>query len=109
MPSLALDGTLPGGGIRVRKRLILSGSVNWIRGVGLNSARLLVTKRTITLSISANGIRCEDLPKPHPSLFLLPSDLLRGGVSKVPGFVRLGVEAFLDFGIADALFFHTGG
>jgi hypothetical protein len=79
------------------------------QGVEVNSARLSVTKRIITLSISANGIRCEDLPKPHLSLFLLPFDLLGGGVSKVPGFVRLGVEAFLDFGIADALFLHTGG
>ena len=105
MPSLALEGLFPGAGIRVRKRLILSGSLNWIRGVGRNSARLPVTKRIITLSISANGIRCEDLPKPHPSLFLLPFDLLGGAVSKVSGLVRLGFETFLDFGVADALFF----
>ena len=75
------------------------------QGVEVNSARLPVTKRIITLSISANGIRCEDSPKPHPSLFLLPFDLLGGAVSKVPGFARLGVETFLDFGVADALFF----
>jgi len=75
------------------------------QGVEVNSARLPVTKRIITLSISANGIRCEDSPKPHPSLFLLPFDLLGGAVSKISGLVRLGVDAFLDFGIAHAPLF----
>ena len=45
------------------------------------------------------------LAEPHRSLFLLPFDLLGGAVSKVSGLVRLGVETFLDFGVADALFF----
>ena len=45
------------------------------------------------------------LAESHPSLFLLPFDLLGGAVSKVSGLVRLGVEASLDFGVADALFF----
>ena len=104
MPSLALDGTLPGGRIRVRKRLILSGSLVWIRGRG--------TQRSITCNETHNDFinfgewnPLRRIAEPHPSLFLLPFDLLGGAVSKVPGFARLGVEAFLDFGVADALFF----
>ena len=89
----------------LEKRWLFIRFCAWTQGVERNSRRSPVTKRIITLSISAKGSLCEGLAGPRPSLFLLPFDFLSGAVSKVSGLVRLAVETFLDFGVAHALFF----